>query len=356
MGPFKAGPAFATIGKWLAWANELQWKAQRLPGHFVICRGQTAQMSESLADDSPALSIAAVERDTGISKDTLRAWERRYGFPSPRRDDAGDRMYPAEQVERLRRIKRLLDAGHRPAQVARLPVESLDGLLQRSLGLHARGAADAGAAQTVAPYIELLQRNDGDALQRALSLAVLRQGLAGFVTAVVAPLNTAVGNAWMLGRLQVHQEHLYTEVVQRVLRAAIASAARPEPSASPARVLLTTVPQEPHTLGLLMTEAMLILEGCHCVQLGAQTPLADIDAAVRDHAADIVALSFSTLLPAAQVLESLHELRRRLPAAVALWAGGSCAALSRAPAGVEVLREFADLARMLAQRRRPASV
>jgi DNA-binding transcriptional regulator YiaG len=40
------------------------------------------------------LPIAAVERDTGLSKDTLRVWERRYGFPQPARDGAGERLYP----------------------------------------------------------------------------------------------------------------------------------------------------------------------------------------------------------------------------------------------------------------------
>ena len=39
------------------------------------------------------LSIAAVERDTGLSKDTLRVWERRYGFPQPGRDGFGERAY-----------------------------------------------------------------------------------------------------------------------------------------------------------------------------------------------------------------------------------------------------------------------
>ena len=61
-------------------------------------------------------SIAAVERDTGIGKDTLRVWERRYGFPQPGRDNFGERSYPLAQVEKLRIIKRLLDAGHRPGQ------------------------------------------------------------------------------------------------------------------------------------------------------------------------------------------------------------------------------------------------
>jgi MerR family transcriptional regulator, light-induced transcriptional regulator len=68
-------------------------------------------------DDAQLLSISAVENETGLSKDTLRAWERRYGFPSPSRDAKGDRRYPAQQVERLRKIKRLVDNGFRPSKV-----------------------------------------------------------------------------------------------------------------------------------------------------------------------------------------------------------------------------------------------
>ena len=40
---------------------------------------------------TPTFNIAAVERDTGLSKDVLRVWERRYGFPAPTRDDNGER-------------------------------------------------------------------------------------------------------------------------------------------------------------------------------------------------------------------------------------------------------------------------
>ena len=42
-----------------------------------------------------AYPISAVERETGLSKDTLRMWERRYGFPAPGRDAQGERVYPA---------------------------------------------------------------------------------------------------------------------------------------------------------------------------------------------------------------------------------------------------------------------
>src|ERR1700751_4539442 len=62
----------------------------------------------------PLLSIAAVERETGLGKDTLRAWERRYGFPIPQRDAAGVRGYPRALVEGLRLVQRVLLNGPRP--------------------------------------------------------------------------------------------------------------------------------------------------------------------------------------------------------------------------------------------------
>jgi hypothetical protein len=63
------------------------------------------------------MNIGAVERETGLSKDILRTWERRYGFPAPARDANGERVYSAEQVDRLLRIKRLMDQGHRPGRL-----------------------------------------------------------------------------------------------------------------------------------------------------------------------------------------------------------------------------------------------
>jgi hypothetical protein len=67
--------------------------------------------------DTPGLPIASVERETGLSKDTLRVWERRYGFPTPGRDANGERQYAPAQVRRLAQIKRLMDRGHRPGKL-----------------------------------------------------------------------------------------------------------------------------------------------------------------------------------------------------------------------------------------------
>ena len=55
-------------------------------------------MSPAPADSAQGCSIAAVERDTGLSKDTLRVWERRYNFPQPGRDAHGERLFCTEQA------------------------------------------------------------------------------------------------------------------------------------------------------------------------------------------------------------------------------------------------------------------
>ena len=82
----------------------------------------------------PQFTIAAVERDVGLSKDVLRVWERRYGFPVPNRDPNGERLYPAGQVLRLRLIKRLMDQGHRPGRLMTTSVEELEALAAGSHG------------------------------------------------------------------------------------------------------------------------------------------------------------------------------------------------------------------------------
>ena len=285
-------------------------------------------MNDPDAALAQCLSIAAVERDTGLSKDTLRVWERRYGFPSPERDAAGDRLYPPAQVARLHTIRRLMDAGHRPGRIVALAPEALQALVNAAPV--AAIATDAALTGEVEPCLALIAQHDVHKLRRALGQSVLRLGLVAFVTQLVAPLNTAVGEAWMQGRFQVFEEHLYTECVTGVLRHAIAGIAPPPGRGAP-RVLLTTVPQEAHGLGLLMVEALLALEGCHCLSLGPQTPLADIARAAQVHDADIVALSFTAVQSPQTVLAALRTLRRQLPPSIALWVGGQCPVLYQRP-------------------------
>jgi len=277
----------------------------------------------------PALvSIASVELDTGLPKDTLRVWERRYGFPKPLRNTFGERAYPVEQVARLRLVQRLLQTGQRPRHIVPMELAELQALLQDTEPLAVPiKPASHGEWNELQACMQLLGQHDMHGLRQTLNQASMQRGLRACVQEVIGPLTTLVGEAWMRGDIHVYEEHLYTECVTTFLRRALGAVARDVKKSTP-RILLTTLPTEPHGLGLLMAETLFALEACDCTSLGVQTPLADIVRAAESQGSDIVALSFSACLKPTHVLNTLEQLRGQLPDSVGIWVGGSNPALS----------------------------
>lgn len=282
------------------------------------------------------IPIGEAERRSGVAKETLRVWERRYGFPSPVRDAAGDRLYTAEDVEKLRLMKTLIDHGDRPARLAPLSREDLVARL-----LTPSPANDGQAGAWVEDALDRLRRHDVDGLRELMQSAIYAQGLARFVQDNVATLTRAVGEAWIGGRLQVYEEHLFTEQLVRILRGALDGL--PRPAAARPRVLLTTLPGEPHALGLLMAECLLALGRARCLSLGAETPPAEVVAAARAHGADVVAVSFSAMVPAEAARRAAADLRAALPPETELWAGGASAAHVGPAPGVRTLPNLPDI-------------
>jgi DNA-binding transcriptional MerR regulator/methylmalonyl-CoA mutase cobalamin-binding subunit len=305
-------------------------------------------------------SIAQVERETGLGKDTLRVWEKRYGFPRPGRDAQDERTYPDEQIQQLRLIKRLLDAGHRPGKVVSLPADRLQALLDQETPKvvsiqSAKGEPQLGHA---AVWVQWLAQDKVALIRQSLQQHILRYGLGRVVDELVAPLCGMVGQAWMRGDITVYQEHLFTQTLQSVLSEAMASveASLPAPAQRP-RVLLTTTPQELHGLGLLMVECHLALEHCERLVLGTSTPISDIALAVRQMDIDILALSFSAHTVRKDMLDSLTQLRAQLPEEVEIWVGGAGAsAHARAlPSSLVLMHRVGDATpRVQAWRQRQA--
>ena len=289
-------------------------------------------------------NIAAVERETGLSKDVLRMWERRYGFPLPERDANGERLYPAAQLDRLRQIKRLMDQGHRPGKLIAASPEELSQLAPRRTA--SRRPIPAASTEDLGELLTLIKQHDATGYQQAMQQRLVRQGFQNFVQDTVAPLTQQVGEAWEDGLFEVFEEHLFTELTKRLLRQAIGTL--PGGRRSP-RIVLTTVPDEQHLLGLLMVESLFALEGAECIPLGTQMPLRDIGRAALAHQADIVALSFSTAFPRRQISGVLEQLRQMLPNNIALWIGGQGVAGHSTSEDIRVLHSLDDALYSLAK-------
>ena len=107
----------------------------------------------STLDTTDVITTTAAASILGVSTNTLRSWERRYGFPRPRRSTGGHRRYALDEIQALRQamaetqnassaIELASKRGAGPASAARLVFAladfdqpQADRLLEESLAL-----------------------------------------------------------------------------------------------------------------------------------------------------------------------------------------------------------------------------
>ena len=85
--------------------------------------------AQGLVSSQLMYSIKAVSQATGLTVETLRAWERRYRAVVSRRDDTGRRVYAADDVLRLRRLREATERGHPIGRLVALDARALGELL-----------------------------------------------------------------------------------------------------------------------------------------------------------------------------------------------------------------------------------
>jgi len=277
-----------------------------------------------------------IERETGFGKEQLRKWRQRFGFPPKESNDDGKIAYSGNTVEQLHLIKRLLEAGFRPAQVVGKTVLELE-KLKIELGLNAVVLAPDESILTLIEHIKL---ND---LKGFLSLLIKKRGkqiMLDFVQNTIAPLMIGIGEAWRRDEIDIHHEHLCTAHIERYLHAEIL---RLRPRDGLPVILLALPPGEHHLLGLLMAEAVLAEEGANTINIGSGIPLNNLKLAAMSCKADVVALSFSFAHPSKEILPTILHFRRLLPPEIQIWVGGAVISVIRKkPKGVDFFYDFKD--------------
>jgi DNA-binding transcriptional MerR regulator len=295
--------------------------------------------------------IGAVSRMTGVDEHTLRIWERRYGFPRPERSAGGTRLYKAEDVRKLRLIGQLLAQGHRPGEVVAHDAEALEALLR--VGELPPPAGGDLAAREREEILLALRREDVEGLRAGLRRLAVLLGPRRFVVDLARPLAARVGELWEAGDLQVHQEHLFSDCLStqlRLMRSLFDDARGPI-------VLLTTLPGEPHGLGLEMIALYLASAGAAPRVLGVSTPEDQIALAARAHQAAAVGLA---VMPSSDLPGTAGAVRRLvgwLPRGTQVWLGGGGAARLPAIPGARVVVTWPELddalSSLVADRGRP---
>ena len=267
-------------------------------------------------------SIRVASRLTGVSSDTLRMWERRYGFPKPVRNESQVRVYTDADIERLVLVSRALKAGFRSGEVIHRETEELRALLANSTRSEAESELQPPSAPNAPNVDSLLARliaDDPQGLREELRQSVALLGPRRFLTDLAAPLVDQVGSAWAAGRIAVRHEHLVSEVLSSKLRLLLS--AYEERPGSPI-VLLATLSDEQHGLGLDMVALYLALEGATPRLLGVNTPPDQIAAAAVAFSADVVGVSISEASDLKITESHLRRVLNALPTRIEVWLGG----------------------------------
>ena len=241
---------------------------------------------------APTLNIAALTRRTGVSPDTIRKWEQRYGVLHPDRTPGGQRRYSESDVARVKWLKARIEEGYRIGEAAAL------------LGT---GIAAGTSEELRAELVAAAARSDVPAVTSTVEQALLIEPVDRAFAEVLGPALIEVGERWATGDLTVAQEHLASGAVRAALQGLLADMRGNVRGLA----VLACAPGERHEIGLLMLAVLLRADGWQVAYLGADVPVADVVALTERIRAE--ALCFSTSLR-----ETAETLARELAAMRAL--------------------------------------
>src|SRR5215470_7962286 len=300
---------------------------------------EVTEVPVTVVDARAAVHIREVVRITGLRREQLYMWQRRYKFPSPLRDGFGDRVYPPDQVARLKLIKQLLSEGWRAGAVVPLT----ESVLQSMLGLTVEDPAPLPTELETA--VKLLAQHRVGELHQHLSKLLASQGMRKFLEATLIPLNEAVHERVVRGEMENFQELRFGDLAQRLLR----DVTRLVRAARDARqVLLATPPNDPNQLGLAILELLLFTEGVNCLTLGAGVPAQEIAGAAAAYKASLVVLLFDRGISGKIAGQEIRALRAELPPEFPLVVSGRAVNLLAKPiVNVKTAADFSTIMSMM---------
>ena len=291
---------------------------------------------------APESRADVTSRLTQIELDTLRMWERRYGFPVPTRTAGGSRVYSEDDVQRLLLVRRAMKVGYRPGEVVGRSAPEISQMIARSGPSAAPSNEQPVSLDAV---LHALTTDDATLMRAEIKNAALVLGPKRFVTDLAYPLAQRVGDLWADGELQVRHEHLVSEALSTQLRVLVSAF---DDAQDGPIVVLTTLPDEAHGLGLLMMALYFAVHQVVPRLLGVNTPPEQIVAAAR--AMDAAAIGLSVVLPSdpARAAKQIRWIAAEVPRRVRVWVGGmSAPSLALKGDAVEIVQTWADVDRLV---------
>lgn len=258
---------------------------------------------------APRYNVRAVVRATGLTPDTLRVWERRYGLPHPQRSAGGHRLYSQYDVDMLKwlvaREREGLSISRAVSLWQDLSEHGRDPLRGRPPASNVVGVEGSTAERLRARWLAAVL-----AFDEALSQQILDEGFAllpaeAVALDVILGALGEIGRAWYAGEATVQQEHFASEMASRRMHRLLGGA----PTLTRAgKVLLQCPAEESHSLPLLLLTYQLRQNGWDALFLGADVPTVELEDTVLKTRPNLVVMAAQHSATAAALLDSMVQL------------------------------------------------
>lgn len=215
------------------------------------------------------MRISELSHRVGVSSDTLRVWERRYGVLKPLRTAGNARRYSVLDEARVRLMQRYIAERVQPAQAAQL---SLSTRLSLKPGA-AEMVAEGDTARTAERMRAALDSFDETGADHALQQMIGRYSMPAVIRSVILPYLREVGERWGTNHMTVAQAHFASSF----LLFRLAAMSRGWDRGLGPRALLACGPDEQHSIGLMCFGIGLHHHGWRIAYLGAATPVSSLD-------------------------------------------------------------------------------
>lgn len=214
-------------------------------------------------------SIKDLEQLSGIKAHTLRIWEQRYNFISPKRTETNIRFYDDEDLKLILNVSLLRDNGYKISKIADMDKEQL---AQTVMAIMDKNHSSSDQIHSlVLAMIDL----DEERFEKIMSTNILQIGFEHTMVNIIFPFLTKIGVLWQTGSINPAQEHFISNLIRQKLIVAIDGCFVSSREVKE-KYLLFLPEGELHELSLLFCYYLIKSRKNKVVYLGQNVPLPDL--------------------------------------------------------------------------------